>query len=95
MTSSKYRTTITVLLLCVVALSACAAGDPMYAAETPAGFWSGVWHGIIGVITLIIRAFGGDVAVYEVANNGGWYDFGFLCGAGGIAGSATKSASRR
>ena len=47
------------------------------------------------MITLIIRAFGGDVAVYEVANNGGWYDFGFLCGAGGIAGSATKSASRR
>ena len=39
------------------------------------------WHGIIVPITFIISLFSDTVGIYEVSNNGGWYDFGFLIGA--------------
>ena len=61
-------------------LASCTAGDPQFARETPAGFWYGLWHGMISFITLIIHIFNDNVAVYEVNNSGGWYDFGFLLG---------------
>ena len=61
-------------------LSACTAGDAQFTSEIPAGFWYGLWHGIISVITLIIHVFNENVLVYEVNNTGGWYDFGFLLG---------------
>jgi hypothetical protein len=61
-------------------LAGCAAGDTQFTSDTPAGFWYGLWHGIISVIALIIHVFNDSVAVYEVNNSGGWYDFGFLLG---------------
>ena len=61
-------------------LTACTAGDVQFTGESPAGFWYGLWHGIISVITLIIHIFNENVLVYEVNNSGGWYDFGFLRG---------------
>jgi hypothetical protein len=64
----------------VLVLSACAAGNPQFSQETPAGFWWGVWHGVISVVSLIVHIFNENVAVYETHNTGGWYDFGFLLG---------------
>lgn len=93
--TSKYCT-ITILLLCLLVLSACSvAGNPIYTPETPAGFWQGMWHGMISWIALIVRAFGGDWAVYEVANNGGFYDWGFLMGAGGSSCTCAGGAVSR
>lgn len=63
--------------------AACVSGDP-------AGFWLGLWHGIIAVITFIISLFTNDVVVYEINNNGGWYNFGFLIGIGTFTSGATK-----
>jgi len=71
-------------------LASCAAGDNT-SANTPAsdgdiaGFWMGFWHGYIAVITFVISLFNENVNIYEVHNNGGWYDFGFLWGAGAFA----------
>jgi len=59
----------------------------------PAGFWTGLWHGIICPLTFIVSLFDDDVAIYEINNNGGWYDFGFLIGVAGSCGSAGASAS--
>jgi hypothetical protein len=58
-----------------------------------AGFWRGLWHGLISPIAFLISLFSDSVAIYEAHNNGGWYNFGFLFGAatifgGGGAGSA-------
>lgn len=64
----------------ILILSSCTAGDAQFTEETPAGFWWGLWHGIISVIALFIHIFNENVAVYETFNTGGWYDFGFLLG---------------
>ena len=45
-----------------------------------AGFWHGFWHGIIAPVTFIISLFTDTVNIYEVHNNGNWYDFGFMFG---------------
>ena len=45
-----------------------------------AGFWRGVWHGFTAPVTFVISLFNKNVRVYEVHNNGAWYDFGFLFG---------------
>jgi len=85
------------VLLLVVLLAGCAAGSNT-AAETAAngdlaGFWLGLWHGIIVPITFIISLFNDNVNIYEVENNGNWYNFGFVFGAGILFGGGS-SASR-
>lgn len=98
--------TITILLLAatlLIFLSACAPG-PNALEKTPdrdgrtAGFLKGLWHGLISPVTFIISIFSKNVRFYEVHNNGGWYNFGFVLGAGlflhgGIFG--TRKACRR
>lgn len=49
---------------------------------SPAGFWAGVWHGLIAPFIFLIGLFTDDVKIYETRNNGRWYDFGYLIGVG-------------
>lgn len=63
----------------VLVLVSCAAGNVEFT-QDPAGFWYGLWHGVISFITLIVHIFDDTVLVYENSNVGGWYDFGFLLG---------------
>ena len=81
-------------VLVLLLLSGCAPGNERFDDETPAGFWAGLWHGAIGIITFIISLFTDAVHFYEVNNSGSWYDFGFvlgiLCIWGGGAGSAAR-----
>jgi len=87
------------LLLLMLVLVACAAGDNT-AADVPsadgdvAGFFLGLWHGIIAPITFVISLFSDNVGIYEVHNNGGWYDFGFLIGAGVFLGGGGAGGAR-
>lgn len=83
-----------VVVLALV-LGGCAAGDPQFTPEHPAGFWLGLWHGIISWITLIVGIFEPGVEVYERSNNGGWYDFGFLLGATSIWGGGSSAGYHR
>jgi hypothetical protein len=86
-------------LLCIL-LVGCAAG-PNELVNSPgregkaAGFWLGLWHGLIAPITFIISLFSKAVAMYEVHNNGGWYNFGFLLGMIIIFGSGGGGAAAR
>ena len=87
-----------VVLLLV--LSACAAG-PNTSVDVPsidgelAGFFTGLWQGVIIPITFIISLFTENVSIYETHNSGGWYDFGFVLGAGTFLGSGGAGAKRR
>ncbi len=71
----------------IVDISACTEGLHIY------GFWGGLWHGIISPFTFIGSLFSDNVTIYAVNNNGGWYNFGFVLGAG-ILGGGTVKASR-
>ena len=89
------------LVLAIVVLGGCVAG-PNPAINTPneagrvAGFWLGLWHGIIAPITFIISLFSSNVQVYEVHNDGNWYVFGFLLGLTALwGGGGRASRSRR
>jgi hypothetical protein len=59
----------------------------------PAGFWIGLWHGIILPITFVVSLFRPEVGIYEPNNNAGWYNFGFLIGATGTSVSISVSRS--
>ncbi len=45
-----------------------------------AGFWLGLWQGLIAPFVFVASFFKSDLNVYEVHNNGSWYNFGYLFG---------------
>lgn len=47
---------------------------------TPAGFLSGLWHGVILPITLFLSLFNDNISISETNNNGIWYKIGVLAG---------------
>lgn len=74
---------VVVLVAAALVLSACAAGpNDVSNVDAPriAGFWFGLWHGVIYPITFIVSLFTDQVNVYDVHNDGNWYDFGFVLG---------------
>jgi hypothetical protein len=85
------------MLLLVLVLAACAPG-PNNMSGVPneegevAGFWSGLWHGFASPVMFILSLFNESVGIYEVHNNGGWYNFGFLLGASIIFGGSSGGA---
>jgi hypothetical protein len=60
-----------------------------------AGFWQGLWHGIIAPVTFVVSLFAKTVQMYDVHNNGGWYNLGYLVGMAIILGGGGGGASHR
>lgn len=60
----------------------------------PAGFWSGLWHGIIAPFAFIGSFFSSSIAIFDVNNTGWWYELGFLLGMGGSGTGAVTTAKR-
>jgi len=83
----KIKVIFLLAIILLLLLSACAPG-PNTLKKTPdgegkvAGFWLGVWHGLIAPITFIVSLFNDRVGIYDVHNSGNWYNFGFVLGAG-------------
>jgi hypothetical protein len=67
------------------------AGHPN-ASGVIAGFWRGLWHGLVAPITFLVSLFTDRVSMYEVHNSGAWYDLGFLMGLCAVLGGG---AARR
>ena len=87
----------TCLLLagCIILFAGCVPGDGSFDTDAPAGFFWGVWHGAIALITLIWSFFDETVTIYEVYNTGFGYNAGFLFGAGSMIGGSIFKGSRR
>ena len=91
---------LVVAALAVVTMAGCAPG-PNQLADSPdeagevAGFWKGLWHGVIAPITFVVSLFSDSVHVYEVHNSGNWYNLGFLLGTAIIFGGGGGGAGRR
>lgn len=82
-------------VLLMVLLTACAAGPNPEAGKAAAdgvvaGFWLGLWHGVIAPVTFVISLFTDTVSLYEVHNAGNWYDFGFFLGFGILLGGGAS-----
>lgn len=78
----------------MLVLSSCAAGNIKFDVD-PAGFWMGLWHGFISLVTFIISLFNDNVSIYEINNTGKLYDLGFIIGIGLFYGGSCKSSCRR
>lgn len=95
---------IGIILVVVFVVTGCTAGPNAFE-DVPdtdgelAGFWRGLWHGIIAPITFVISLFNENIGVYAIHNTGGWYDFGFLFGFsafwGGSGGGAARARRKR
>jgi hypothetical protein len=95
--------TLALVLALVIALAGCAAGPNRLVGTgddggSTAGFWLGLWHGIIVVFSFIVSLFNDNVSVYDVHNSGHLYDLGFVMGLmmclGGGCGGARKKRRR-
>ena len=89
-----------VVLISAFMLAACAPG-PNPAGGLPgdhqgvAGFWLGIWHGFIAPFVFVVSLFKGNLGIYEVHNNGAWYNLGYLFGLSCILGGGGNRAGRR
>jgi len=93
------------VLVCVIFFSGCAAGQnpneetTRDSLEKPAGFWLGLWHGIITPIAFVVSWFKPHINIYEVHNSGFGYNFGFIIGImivfGGSGGGSTTVVRNR
>ena len=97
------RTSLAMVLLVLLVMgvmAGCAAG-PNAAKGTPgpqgtiAGFWLGLWHGFIAPFVFVASLFKNNLAIYEVHNNGAWYNLGYLFGVACFFGGSGNRASRR
>lgn len=60
-----------------------------------AGFWLGLWQGFIAPFVFVISLFKSNLNIYEVHNNGAWYNFGYLFGLACFFGGSGNRAHRR
>lgn len=81
------------LTLLVVAVGGCAHQPPSALPGVP-GFFSGLLHGLLILVSLVGSIFT-DVRIYAFPNSGFFYDLGFAIGASAILGGGAHTARRR
>jgi hypothetical protein len=92
---------LTVFLLLMNVLAGCAPASNQSKGTTTehgvvAGFWLGLWQGVIAPIVFVLSLFKSNLGIYEVHNNGAWYNFGYLFGlACFFCSSGNRTARRR
>ncbi len=86
--NKRLRLALAVVLVLLLCLS-CVPGDGKNNPDKPAGFWTGIWHGWVAPVSLVVQIFKPEIRVYERNNTGFWYDLGFymaiISGFGGLA----------
>src|SRR5215510_15810037 len=93
-------TLLVVVLLLVGILAGCAPGPNQSKGTASehdgvAGFWLGLWQGFIAPLVFVISLFRRDLSIYEVHNNGAWYNFGYLFSLACFFGGGGNRAARR
>ncbi len=76
-----------------MSLSACLPNDGTHSKEKLAGFFWGIWHGWIAPISLIVSFFKDHIGIYEVNNNGFWYNLAYYIAV--ISGFGSISLTRK
>lgn len=100
MKSGKVTVALSVFLLLavVVALSGCAEPnreEGTTGSDGVAGFWAGLWQGLILPVAFVISLFDEGVGIYEIHNNGNLYNLGFVIGTWCVFGSLLASKKKK
>ena len=93
-------TLFVLVLLLLNILAGCAAGPNQFKGTASehdgvAGFWLGLWQGFIAPFVFVASLFKSNLSIYEVHNNGAWYNFGYLFGLACFFGGSGNRAARR
>ena len=96
----SYLTLVVLVLLLLNILAGCAPGANQSAGTASehgavAGFWLGLWHGFIAPFVFVVSLFKRNLNIYEVHNNGLWYNFGYLFGVACFFGGGGNRTARR
>jgi hypothetical protein len=91
---------LVLLLLSLNILAGCAPGlNPSKGTASEhavvAGFRFGLWQGFIAPLVFVASLFKSNLSIYEVHNNGAWYNFGYLFGLACFFGGGGNRAARR
>jgi hypothetical protein len=91
---------VVLIAILLFSLTACAPGPNNQTGTvgpraTVAGFWLGLWQGFIAPFVFVISFFTPGLNIYEVHNNGAWYNFGYLFGLMFFFGGGGNRARRR
>ncbi len=78
----------TLIVILLISVTSCA---PSGRESEEAGFFSGFWHGLILIFSLLGKLFGFDIGIYAEHNTGFTYWLGFVLGIGGFGGGAASS----
>ena|SRR5579871_4022010 len=60
-----------------------------------AGFWLGMWQGFIAPLVFVVSLFRNNLNIYEIHNNGAWYNLGYLFGLACFFGGGGSKAGRK
>ena len=93
-------TLLVLVLMFLNILAGCAPGPDQFKGTAGergviAGFWLGLWQGFIAPFVFVASLFTSHLNIYEVHNNGAWYNFGFLFGLACFFGGGGNRAARR
>jgi hypothetical protein len=93
-------TLLVLALLLLNILAGCSPGSNQFKGtpnqhDVVAGFWLGLWQGFIAPFVLVASLFKSALTIYEVHNNGVWYNFGYLFGLACFFGGGGNQAARR
>jgi len=96
----SFFTLLVIVLLLLSILIGCAPGANQCKGTTNehggvAGFWLGLWQGFIAPFVLVASLFKSSLSIYEVHNNGAWYNFGYLFGLACLFGGGGNRTTRR
>jgi len=95
----RVRLVAPVIVLALLLAACAAAGNTARGVPNThghvAGFWLGLWQGFIAQFVFLISLFVKDLNIYEVHNNGAWYNFGFVLGAGILFGGGAFGKRRK
>lgn len=89
---------ICLLLTAILLMSGCAEPnreEGTAGSDGVAGFWAGLWQGLILPIAFVVSLFNDGVGIYETHNNGNLYNLGFVIGTWIVFGSLLASKKKK
>ncbi|MFC0779348.1 hypothetical protein [Flavobacterium sp. HJSW_4] len=82
---------ITIGLLLLILVTSFVSCAPKHYESYQSGFFSGIWHGMIIVFSLIGKLFGFNIGIYAEHNTGFTYWLGFIIGIGAFGGGSSSA----